>query len=185
MSELQTQFANLSTDAYQRLLEFRSVPIDLRKVYPHKPAYSKSREKDTRYGTTVLRGIYPESVMVDAFFSKQNMKTIDTQLRYAVWQMSHGMYSLGPQDEVELAIIMRSIFLNYSINQPCNYKEQIRRLNNIVVVKTAPELVSRATQYLRYLEDANESHTYIFPNPKSVNYAGDGNLIYTGSAIGV
>ena len=175
-------YVNLRSN-WQKLITDRGQTVDLNKVYLDETMYDSRHERDGNAYRNSIRGLYERSYLSDLFFSDANIDNVDKKLRYAVFLMSNGQYNLGPQDKAEVVIIMRSIFLNYSRNLKCNIKEQIARLNNIVVQKTAPDLLSRTTQYLKYLEDANESHKIIIAQPINVGNAGV-KLLETSSALG-
>ena len=46
---------------------------------------------------------------------------------------SNCQYTIGPQDCDALKIVMRSIYLQHSANQPTDVTSQIRELNNNVI----------------------------------------------------
>ena len=173
-----------SSTTFEELLDDRSIYIDPFRVYRFRPMNTNSQRTD-QYKDTVLRGIYPKDLLNQLYFSSKNIDNLDAQLRYAVYLMSRKQYVLGPQNKQELVVIMRSVFLRYCQNIPgSNITEQIRRLNNIVVSEAAPDLLSYTTQYLKYLEDANESHKVLIARPVNVNNAGL-KLLRTGDVIGV
>ena len=60
-------------------------------------------------------------------FSKRNIDCIQKHIQKSVLQKTN--YRIGRQSDLQLQIIMRSIYLQYSKNLDCNYAEQIRELN--------------------------------------------------------
>ena len=54
------------------------------------------------------------SPLANMFFSNLNIKSIQEQLRYQVWLKSDKKYVIGYQDQHQLLIVMRSIYLQYS-----------------------------------------------------------------------
>lgn len=157
---------------YEKLLDDRAQYIDLNKVYKFQPMYAKGNEYN--YGN-ILRGTHKKNLLNQVFFSKQNMINLDARLRYTVYKMSDGQYSLGPQEMTELLIIMRSIYLTYATNYTPSVDEvrnQVKYLNDIVVSTTAPKLFALTSQHLRYLEDANEAHKIIIARAVNVNNKG-------------
>lgn len=172
---MSTGYANFGVNtqnSWEQLWDERSIRVDLNKTYKYQPMWvEEKKDREDNY-ENVLKGIYGKSLLNLAFFSNKNIDNLEKQLRYVVWLMSDKQYVLSPQNKTELVIIMRSIFLNYSANLKCNIKNQIFRLNNIVIRETAPDLLSRTTQYLRYLEDANESHKILIARPINVNQTG-------------
>jgi hypothetical protein len=90
------------------------------------------------------------------------------------------------QSSNDLLIIMRSIFLSYSnhpeLIQPnmseekkqsllTKYKNEVSRLNELVINYTVPQICSQLQQYLQYLEDAS-SPVKPMEKPVSTNVAG-------------
>ena len=54
------------------------------------------------------------------------------------------------QSHQELHIIMRSIFLQYSKNMNTDLLKQIKKLNNIVIKYTVPNILSNIELYIGY-----------------------------------
>ena len=129
-------------------MDERAIYIDLHKIYKHQNM-NDNTEATSLYKDTVIRGIHNKNVVNQLFFSEKNIDNLDKRLRYTVWLMSSKQYSLGPQNKTELVIIMRSVYLDYSKNLDYMITEQIRDLNDIVISKTAPRLLSQTTQYLK------------------------------------
>ncbi len=153
----------------EQLYDERTQRIDINAVFAYQKMYGTEDNLDY---TNVLRGIHDDTLLNQLFFGKKNISNLDKMLRHTVYMMSGKQYVLGPQDETELVIIMRSIFLTYGKNLGYGITKQIERLNNIVINKTAPRLYSSTTQYLRYLEDSNESHKIVLARPINVSNKG-------------
>lgn len=153
----------------ESLLEEREDPIDYSQTLAFESMYANGQNFDF---TDVLRGIWNKSTLSNLFFSAANIKHLDEQIRYEVYLISNKQLKLGPQDPVELVIIMRSIFLNYSANVKCHITKQIARLNNLVIQATATPLYVEAVGYLSYLKRANEGGKHTIPQPLNVNNAG-------------
>jgi len=65
-------------------------------------------------------GLWTSDSLSNAFFSQQNIQIIQNGIRAGVYHRSNGQYVIGPQDCDSLKIVMRSVFLQYSANQPNN-----------------------------------------------------------------
>jgi hypothetical protein len=76
-------------------------------------------------------------------------------IRAGVYNRSNGQYTIGPQDCDSLKIVMRSVFLQQSANQPGNYQEQISQLNKIVLDYCIQQVYSEAQGYMKYIDDAS------------------------------
>lgn len=100
-------------------------------------------------------GLWNETTLSDLFFSQQNIQIIQNGIRAGVYKMSNGQYVIGTQDCDALKIIMRSIFLQYSANQPTNITEQITALNQMVMNYCIEQVYGEAQGYVKYLDDAS------------------------------
>lgn len=100
-------------------------------------------------------GLWSSTPLSQAFFSQQNIQIIQNGIRAGVYNRSNGQYVIGPQDCDSLKIVMRSVFLQYSANQPNNYQQQITQLNKIVLEYCIQQVYSEAQGYMKYVDDAS------------------------------
>ena len=100
-------------------------------------------------------GLWDETALSQAYFSQQNIQIIQNGIRAGVFKRSNGQYTIGPQDCDSLKTIMRSIFLQYSANQPTNITQQIEQLNKIVLDYCIQQVYSEAQGYMKYIDDAS------------------------------
>ena len=100
-------------------------------------------------------GLWSQTPLSQAFFSQQNIQIIQNGIRAGVYNRSNGQYVIGPQDCDSLKIVMRSVFLQYSANQPKNYQQQITQLNKIVLEYCVQQVYSEAQGYMKYVDDAS------------------------------
>jgi len=114
-------------------------------------------------------GLWDNTALSNAFFSAENMVIIQNGIRVGVYQKSNGQYVISDQDGDTLKIIMRSIFLQHTSNQPTNIKGQVNELNKIVLDYSIPQVYSEAVGYYKYLEDASTMYTPMPPPVMSSN----------------
>jgi len=100
-------------------------------------------------------GLWTSDSLSNAFFSQQNIQIIQNGIRAGVYHRSNGQYVIGPQDCDSLKIVMRSVFLQYSANQPNNITQQISQLNKIVLDYCIQQVYSEAQGYMKYINDAS------------------------------
>jgi hypothetical protein len=100
-------------------------------------------------------GLWDETSLSNAFFSQQNIQIIQNGIRAGVYKRSNGQYTIGQQDCDSLKIIMRSVFLQNSTNQPNNITQQIAELNKIVLNYCIQQVYSEAQGYMKYIDDAS------------------------------
>ena len=100
-------------------------------------------------------GLWTDTNLSQAFFSQQNIQIIQNGIRAGVYHKSNGQYTIGPQDCDSLKIVMRSIYLQHSANQPNNITQQVVELNKIVLNYCIQQVYSEAQGYMKYLDDAS------------------------------
>jgi hypothetical protein len=100
-------------------------------------------------------GLWNPTVLSDTFFSQENIKIIQNGIRSGVYNRSNKQYIIANQDCDSLKIIMRSVFLQNSVNQPNNITQQIIQLNKMVLDYCIQQVYSEAQGYLKYIEDVS------------------------------
>ena len=101
------------------------------------------------------------------------MKIVQAMIRKEVYDRSESKWTIGNQDNTELTIVMRSVFLSKAQNLPFNIKEQIQVLNGIVVAEVVPKIMSEIIAYFSYLKDASTLYAEkALPYPENVSSAG-------------
>lgn len=105
-----------------------------------------------------LVGNFTCTDLSNAFFSKANIQIIQNAIRNGVYHKSNNQYVIGEQNCDTIKIIMRSVYLQNSMNLPDNIPSQISALNDIVVNYCVKQVYSEAQSYIQYRYDA--SHMY-------------------------
>jgi hypothetical protein len=100
-------------------------------------------------------GLWTDTSLSNTFFSQQNIQILQNGIRAGVYQKSNGQYTIGPQDCDSLKIVMRSVYLQHSANQPNNITQQVFELNKIVLNYCIQQVYSEAQGYMKYLDDAS------------------------------
>lgn len=100
-------------------------------------------------------GLWDDTDLSRAFFSKQNIQILQNGIRAGVFNKSNGQYVIGPQDCDSLQVVMRSVFLQNSANQPTKITEQIVQLNKLVLNYCIQQVYSEAQGYLTYMNDVS------------------------------
>jgi len=100
-------------------------------------------------------GLWNETTLSLAFFSQENIQMLQNGIRAGVYNRSNGQYIIGPQDYDALKIIMRSVYLQHSINQPDNFIQQIKALNQMVLDYCIQQVYSEAQGYMKYINDVS------------------------------
>ncbi len=96
-----------------------------------------------------------------AYFSSENINILQNNRRNGVFDKSNSEFVIGLQDEDELKIIMRSVFLQNSLNLETNIREQIRDLNALVESYAIEQVYKEAISYLKYKRDASNMYALL------------------------
>lgn len=139
---------------------------------------------------SMFKNIHGETLLNSLFFSDKNIQQIQNSIRFLVHKYTN--QTIDEQSKADLLIVMRSIYLEY-LNQPPEYsdnldaktkaivlkqtRDEISRLNNIVVNEIVPRVVSELQQYLDYLRDASAPYSgdILDVKPKSISIKGQKN----------
>jgi hypothetical protein len=106
-----------------------------------------------------LTGNWMDNDVSNVFFSKENIQIIQNALRAEVYRLSNGEYTIAQQDNDELKIIMRALYLESAVNLPTNIREQVMALNQHVINHCVPKLMNEVRSYLNYKRDASNMYT--------------------------
>ena len=131
-------------------------------------------DRNDSFEKYALKGIECNT-LTSLFFSYQNRQEIQNRIRYGIYRQSRRRYFIDEQNDMELAILMRSIYLQHGKNLNCQFKKQITELNDIVVKAVLPGLMSNIKQYITYLRDKSQSLQPI-DRPKNTNTTGTKSL---------
>lgn len=117
------------------------------------PLFDKMNKNVTKnnFEYQAMIGIFEPNQLNTIYFSRENLNNVQAMLRYNVYIKSNKKHIIGNQSEVELQILMRSMFLQHSPNLRCKIKEQIRYINQMVVDWATPKILSEIEQYIGYI----------------------------------
>ena len=97
-----------------------------------------------------------------AFFSEENIKLLQAELRYRVWVKSDKQHVIYAQRPDELKTIMRSYYLEYAGNVPGREKEELEGLNERVLAFCVADVLGSINMFLH-----NRKEVLDFPMPIS------------------
>lgn len=132
----------------------------------------------------LFKNLYGETPLTFLFFSKQNIENIQKIIKFVVHREIG--YVVDDQSTNELLIIMRALFLEYSLHPKLpdpsmsekerqelmkKYTTEVARLNTILVNHIVPKIVSQVQQYVDYLRDASQQ-PYHMDNPQNDSVKG-------------
>lgn len=115
---------------------------------------------ETEITLQMIKGLGQQlSTLNMAYFSKSNRNNIQNAIRRRVYELSNGKYIISPQNEQELMIIMREIYIENSLNYTDEQmiRSEIEKLNNIVIDKSVVMIIRSISGYFQFLADQNTS----------------------------
>ena len=141
--------------SYQQLWKERSTLIDVDKQTSRHVMYHNENKNKTKISNTAFKGVFDRTVLNQTYMSPENIQRVQNAIRYQVWKQTNS--KISEQDQINLTIIMRDVFISHSKHIPGakNVAPQIKELNEIVVEKITPYIISNVKQHIRYLVDAN------------------------------
>jgi hypothetical protein len=126
------------------------------------PSYHKGHIQSTNAYDAVGKDIASTPVS-DLFFSKTNIEALQTGIYNRVYNQSKGKFKVGKQDEIELKIIMRSIYFDslrggimMSVPVSNDVVQKVRDLNKLVLDFAVPRIITNIEQYERYKVDVSK-----------------------------
>lgn len=143
---------------------------------------TKLSGSNTRF---LFRNLYGETLLTFLFFSDDNINNIQKIIKMLVYKEMNKV--IDNQSIIDLQIVMRSIFLAYSLHPKLidesmspkekkvlliQYTNEVDRLNQLVVNEVVPLICSQLQQYLTYLVDSGSSR-YIMEKPKNDSVTGE------------
>ena len=114
------------------------------------PMFDERNNGNTLYKRTAVSAIYESTPVQRMFFGEKNIEHLQQLLRYNVYIQTNKKHKIGRQDDNNLKIIMKSIYLQYGKNINTNIKEQVDTLNNYVLDYCVPNIISNVEMHLLY-----------------------------------
>jgi len=171
--ELQSPYAKTNDLGKQYYNQFENglVTNVTQKTYSTIPLFGNDNNKKDNFKYEALQHIQTPSRLSLIFFSEDNIDRIQNEMRYQVWIQSGKKYVIEKQSPIELEIIMRAIFLQYSLNQDKDFGKQINYLNKLVLSYCIPNIMTEVEQYLGYLDNVQKLPNPL-PLPENLSSAG-------------
>ena len=110
-------------------------------------------DKTNHYSAT--KYMLQPSLLTNTYFSKENINIVHNNIKREVYNLSQKKYVIDDQNMDTLKVIMRSIFLQYSNFNNKKIREQIEKLNQMVVDYCSKSIYGEIKGYLKYNEDAS------------------------------
>jgi hypothetical protein len=124
----------------------------------------------------LFKNLYGETLLTFLFFSKDNINNIQDIVKMIVYRETKQL--IDNQSINELQIVMRSIFLSYNehpklldpgmseqekIMLMTQYRNEVDRLNQLVINTVVPLVVSQMQQYIDYIKESSQPRQFMSP----------------------
>ncbi len=103
--------------------------------------------------SNALKYTLEDSDLSKRYFSEENIRIIQLAIRNKVYEKTNYKYKINNQDADQLKMIMKSIYLQHSLNKNSDIVGQINNLNNKVIEYCVPNVYSELMSYMKYRED--------------------------------
>lgn len=118
------------------------------------------------------QGLFEKNDITKIFFTDENIKRIQRKIKEEIYIRTKGQYKLEEdQDEADLTIAMRAVYLDKAKNLPDQPVRQVKILNQLTVDYVVPDMITNIRQYFGYIKDINQPLQPMM-RPISVNKAG-------------
>ena len=122
-----------------------------------------------------INSIQGKTTLSNVFFSPNNIELIHNSI---VGRVSNKTgFKIARQSETQLQLIMRSIFLQYGKNQPCNVSGQVADQNTKVLDYAVNRIITEISQYLEYKDTVNKLPLPL-NHPQNLSSAGQKTLSF-------
>tara|TARA_B100001027_G_C16174943_1_gene288756 strand:- start:228 stop:713 length:486 start_codon:yes stop_codon:yes gene_type:complete len=121
-------------------------------------------------------GNQQKSKLSNLYYSQANIDYLQNEIVRQVFDKSDGKYRIARQNEDELVIVMKSIFLQNARNNDNDLQYQIDELNNLVLDYCVDNVYVNLLQYVKYIDDITKEHT-VMDRPQNVDIKGSKTLM--------
>jgi hypothetical protein len=122
--------------------------------------YSQSKDNWATNGSiqqTMLKSIYQPTPLGEVFFSRENIDRLQKKIRREIFVRSSGKYKLDvDQDESDLLIVMRAVYISDSLNSPYRIVHQVKELNHKTIERIVPDMLSMIKQDEEYVKQLDK-----------------------------
>lgn len=106
------------------------------------------------------------------FFSKKNINRIQKLLKREIFNRTNGIFRLDTdQDESDLLIAMRAVYMEHARFVPNGTIRQVKKLNRDLIEYITPDMITQIKQAYSYVQEINRPLKPL-TRPINVNNAG-------------
>ena len=116
-----------------------------------------------------VKHLHVASSLTESYFSRENVDLIQQELIKRIYNQTG--HVISRQSDMNLQIIMRSIYLQYGKNLPCQIKEQVIELDEEVIKECIRIILPNIQQTIGYRNDLQKLPTVM---NRSINVSSKG-----------
>ena len=106
---------------------------------------------------SLLKGVYESTPLGELFFSQENINRIQKMIKHNIFIRTNGKYKLEiDQNESDLLIVMRDIYITCAKNNPYKVIHQVKELNHKTIEKILPDMISMIKQDDEYIKQLDK-----------------------------
>lgn len=113
--------------------------------------YSEPSNQPYTWDKEALKGVHAKTELNSRFFSASNFEYLQDQIRYRVYQQSGSQYVIDRQNDDELKIVMRSIYMTYARHRVDELEQELKELNEMVLAYCVKDVLTAVDHYMKYL----------------------------------
>jgi hypothetical protein len=141
----------------------------------HFPGYVQDKDNWATEGSiskSILGNLMAPTPVSELFLSRQNINRIQKMIKLKIFEETNGKYLLNiNQNESDIIIVMRNVILTDAVNSPYKVVHQVKILNNIVLKRVIPDMITAIKQDDAYIQQLDKPIDPI-PLPVNVNSKG-------------
>ena len=121
---------------------------------------------------SLLKSVYTPTPLGELFFSPDNIKRVQNKIKKNIFIETKGKYKLQvDQNDSDLLVVMRAVYIQDSYNSPYRVVHQVKELNQKVINRILPDMITNIKQNEEYLNVIDKPMDPI-PLPVNVSRAG-------------
>ena len=134
--------------------------------------YQQPKQENYDRARYATKSLFEKNEITKLFFTDENIKRIQKKIKEEIYIKTKGQYTLDEdQDDSDLTIAMRAIYLDKCKNLPGQTVRQVKLLNQQTVDYVVPDMITNIKQYFGYIKDINQPLVPMM-RPMNVNNAG-------------
>lgn len=143
----------------------------------HFPRVNQDKDNWATEGSiskSILGNLMAPTPVSELFLCRENINRIQKMIKKQIFQETNGKYLLNTdQNESDIIIVMRNVILTDAVNSPYKVVHQVKILNNIVLKRVIPDMITAIKQDDAYIQQLDKP---IDPIPLPVNVNSKGRL---------